>query len=157
MTHKVVKNKAGIPVVIYRGIEYTHYCRYFNPAGEEGWIFYKIIGEEFNGSVPCIIETVSERNATHVAYVAVSRFEGAVLPLELPKPFFHSFKVDDKIMVKDTVRGEWRNRHFAGMSQSGLPSTYNSGTTSFSGDTEEVSYWYMAKHPETGEEWSHGG
>ena len=127
------------------GIVYTHQDHH---SGR----YSSIIGKA-NGKITHVISTTSNR-AISILCNSEKWYKEHYKPIEPPKPFWHKYGVDQKVLVRDSDSEKWKKRYYHGVSRDGKTMTYINGATSWSTDTSELKYfWEQIKDVETGEVW----
>lgn len=59
---------------------------------------------------------------------------------------YDDFKIDDKVLVRTSQYTDWEKRHFAGVSEDGLPLAFIYGGTSWT--TDESTKWFECIKPD---------
>lgn len=61
---------------------------------------------------------------------------------------YEDFKIDDKVLVRDSEDGEWMRRYFSHVDEYGNPHTFQDGRTSWSYGEHTISWKYCKKFEE---------
>lgn len=59
---------------------------------------------------------------------------------------YWDFKIDEPVMVRN-IDGRWEKRHFAGVSEAGLPLIFTNGMTSWTSPEGGISAWSICLRP----------